>query len=171
MSNECLSRREGWQQQVEHVVRLLTMLRDDGQPHTTGSSPVGEFKVVTFPDLPPPGLNAWPDFQLRKKKRRQDVAHDIAGANIHPSVLVYLASEKQAAVGAFLTNDLGALDIGRIVDEQRTAFAASDVFGLVKTLHPKLAQRSEPFAAVLPKQAVRVVFNDFHAVTPGDVAD
>src|SRR6516162_11801628 len=171
MRNECLARRERRQQQVEHLVRLLTMLRDDRQPYTIGSGPVGQFKGITFPDMPPPGLNAWPNFQLGEKKRRQHVAHDIAGANIHPGVLVHLSSEKHAAVGTFLTNDLGALDVGRIVDQQRTAFSATDVFCLVKTLYPKFAERSEPSAAILPKQAVSVVFNDCYAVIPGDVGD
>src|ERR1700722_2615391 len=108
---------------------------DDGQPHTTGSGPVRKFKGVTFPDLLPPGLNAWPDFQLSKKKRRQHVAHDIAGTEINPRVLVHLPSEKQAAVGAFLANYLGALEVDWIVDEQRAALAASDVLCLVETLH------------------------------------
>ena len=50
----------------------------------------------------------------------------------HPRVLVDLAAEELAAVGALLPDDLGALDESRIVDEQRAALAGDDVLRLVE---------------------------------------
>ncbi len=79
------------------------------------------------------------------------------------STQVYLSTwprKNCAAVRALLADDLGALDEARVVDEQRAAFAADDVLGLVEAERAELADRAERPAAVGREDALRGVLDD-----------
>src|SRR5206468_9081665 len=97
--------------------------------------------------------------------------HEIAGAKIDPGVLVDLPAEEAAAVGTFFADDLGALDVCRIVDQQRAPFAAGEIFGFVKTLGRHASKCSQRPVLVCAEQAMGVVFDDSNSMTPGDFAD
>jgi len=80
---------------------------------------------------------------------RQDIRREITGANVNPRVLVYLPTEEAAAVCAFLPDDFSTLNILRIVNQQRAAFAAGKIFGLMKALRGQTTERAEIFPLVL----------------------
>ena len=63
-------------------------------------------------------------------------------------VLVDLAAEEPRAIGALLLHDLGALDERRVVDQQRTAFAAREVLRLVEAEGRELAVATDRPSAV-----------------------
>ncbi len=90
--------------------------------------------MYSLPDRLAGGFESRSRLQLRQQEGRQDIGRQVAGADVHPGVLVHLAAEEAAAVGAFLADDLGALDVAWVVDQQRAALAAGEVLGLVEAL-------------------------------------
>ena len=142
-----------------------------GRRDAVARRPVGELGVVALPDRA--ARVAWIASRASscaEQERREDVGRQIARADVDPGVLVDLAAEEPAAVGALLADDLGALDELRVVDEQRAALAAGEVLGLVEALRRQRAERAERPAAVAAEQAVRVVLDDREAVRCGDRA-
>ncbi len=73
---------------------------------------------------------------------------DVRRTEVDPGVLVDLAAEELAAVGALLLDDLGPLDPVRAVDEQRAALAAHHVLRLVEAEAGDVGQRAERPTAV-----------------------
>src|SRR5437879_2550744 len=104
------------QEQVIHVIRLLTMARHDWKPNAALCGPVLERHIIALPDLLSARLDARSSLKLRIEKRCEQVGRQIARAHVHPGVLVHLAAEEATPVGALLANDLGALEILRISD-------------------------------------------------------
>src|SRR2546428_11462211 len=96
------------------------------------SRPSFEVLIIVLPYLPAPSLNLVTNLELSVQKRCKDLRWEVAGANVYPGVFVYLTTEKLAAISAFLANDLGALHIPRVVDQQRASFATGKILGLVK---------------------------------------
>ena len=84
--------------------------------------PVGlelrEGLVVAIPDREAPLGDRVGLLQLRPEERRDDLARQVRRAEVDPGVLVDLAAEELAPVGALLPDDLGALDEPRVVDER-----------------------------------------------------
>ena len=80
---------------------------------------------------------------LRPKEGRDQLARKVGRADVHPRVLVDLAAEELAAVGALFADDLGALDEPRVVDQQRAALARDDVLRLVEATAAEVADRAE----------------------------
>src|ERR1019366_10394025 len=131
---------------------LLAMFRDDRLSHAVRRTPTGEFRMVALPDAAALDLNAIPYLELCKEECGQHVAHDIAGADIHPRIFVHLTAKKSRPVGALLTDDLGTLDELVVVDEQRATLATGDVFGFVKTLGRQRAKSPQPTALVFSEK-------------------
>ncbi len=168
MGDERLALFEAGQQQVIHVPGLLAVRRHHGLADAAGSAPIGQLGVITLPDLLAAFLNDRPHVELRIEEGGEHVAHHITAAHIDPGIFINLAAEEAGAVGALLANDFGSLGILRVIDQQRTAFPAGDVFGLVKALRGHAAQRAEPAAFVFAEQTMRVVLHDRHAMLCGD---
>src|SRR5438128_1763658 len=82
-----------------------------GMGDAAGLGPVAQLRVVPLPDAPPLRLNLGARLQLRVKEGGEQVRGEIARAQVDPGVLVHLAAKEAAAVGAFLPDDLGALDV------------------------------------------------------------
>src|SRR5262249_59021110 len=120
-----------------------------GRADVVARRPLRQGAMVNLPKLTPPLLNLRPDFKLRKEEGGQNVRWQVARADVHPSVFVHLAAEEARAVGALFADDLRALDVVGIVDQQRTALAAGDVLGLVKTLGRERTEGPQVFPAVL----------------------
>ena len=78
---------------------------------------------------------------------------------------------RTAPVRPLLTDDLRALDVARIVDDDRASLSAREVLGLVEALRRHHAERSKRLAAILPEEAMRVVLDDGDAVPAGDLQD
>src|SRR5260370_24007011 len=122
---------------------MRAALKNDRAAKTAGALEAGESLMVAVPmGLPAPcqGLGI---LELRPEKGRNDVARQIGGADIDPSILIDLAAEEFASVGAFFADDLGPLDEARVVDDQRAAFAGDEVLGLVEAEGRELSEASQ----------------------------
>src|SRR5690348_5595242 len=128
------------------------------------------FRVV-LPYAAAFGLDLLAALELRKQERREHVGGKIAGAEVNPGIFIDHPTEELVTISALLADDLGALDEFGVVHDQRAAFAARDVFGLVKTLRGQSAERSGVFAAIAGEEAMSVVFHDFDAMTRRHIAD
>src|SRR6266550_7371292 len=122
--------------------------------------------VIIMPNPPSLVLNLISRFKLRIKKRRQKIRWQVTRPQVQPRVLIHLPAKEAAAVGSFLSNDLGAIEVSRIVDDQRAAFATGEILGLVKALSRQAAEGTQIFAAVLAEQTVRVILHHRDAVLP-----
>src|ERR1039458_6769494 len=93
-------------------------------------------------------------FELAKQEGGQHVGWHIGRADIHPGVFVHLPPHELAPVSALLTQDLSALLQSRVVDRQRSAFAAREVLGFMKAVAAHLADGAEPLALVFGTDTV-----------------
>ena len=64
------------------------------------TGPIRQMLAVEVPDLLAVALDLLALFQLGQQEGCQDVRRQVARADIHPGVLVHLAAEETAAVGA-----------------------------------------------------------------------
>ena len=67
---------------------------------------------IGLPDALARALDLLAVLELGVEEGGQDVGGQVAGADVDPGVFVHLPAEEAAAVGAFLADDLGALDQG-----------------------------------------------------------
>src|SRR5271157_469681 len=98
--------------------------------------------LVVAPDSSPFVLNLVPSLQLREQKSCKKIGRKIAGAKIHPAILVDLPPEELAPVRSFLPNDQGPLHEFGIVHEQGAAFSTSDILGFMETLRSETPKRA-----------------------------
>src|SRR6266850_1619163 len=151
------------------MIRLLAVSRHEGELHAVIAGPIFELCIVVLPNPFSPGLNPFAHFQLSVEERCQNIGKQIAGTDVHPRVLVHFAAKEAAAVGAFLSNDLGALDKARVVDQQSSAFAAGEILSLVKAQGSQATQGTQRPAPISAEQTVRVIFDHRHAVPLGNI--
>jgi hypothetical protein len=109
--------RQRRQQQVVHVVGLPAVRGHDRRPHARARAPVAQLGVVELPQRSALALDRVAGFELGTEKRRQDVGHDVARSDVDPRVLVHLAAEHGAAVGAFFSNDFRSVDMPWLVEQ------------------------------------------------------
>src|SRR4029453_73325 len=141
------------------MVGLVTVDWHGGQANIAPFGPVFEFVVVAFPDPLPHRLDLCVRFELCKQKCGQHVGRKITGPQVYPGIFVHLAAEEARAVRSLLPNYLCAFDKSRVINEQRSAFAARDVLRFVKTLRSKTAEGTKELAAMLTEKSVRIVFD------------
>src|SRR5436190_1665351 len=110
-------------------------------------------------------------FKLRTEKGRQQVRRQIARADIDPGVLVDFAAEKPASVRSLFPKDLGPLIEVGIVDQQRAAFAATEILGFMETQGCKLTQCAEVSSAISSIKTMRVIFDHSDAMLPRNGRD
>jgi len=79
----------------------------------TGFEPAA---VLLTPEASPLRLHLGSRFRLGRETRPGH-QKDVARSHIQPRVFVHLAAAEAASLRPFLTNDLGAADLARIVDE------------------------------------------------------
>src|SRR4051812_30683606 len=94
---------------------------------------------------------------LRPQERGDDVARQKRRADVHPGVFVDTSLKKRGAVGPLLSQNGGAIDKGRVVDEQGTAFAGDQVLRLVKAQRPDVTNRAQCLVLKLRKMRLRRV--------------
>src|SRR4051812_29598158 len=80
-----------WQQQVEHVIRLLTVLRNKRQADSVLRRPIGELFTIRVTNQLASRLNGFERFQLRQQESGKKFGRQVAGADIYPPILVHLA--------------------------------------------------------------------------------
>ncbi len=143
----------GWQ------VRLLDAV---------ARGPRRQLGVVAGPDPVAGALDRGRGLELGHQHRGQEVARQVARAELDPGVLVDLAAEEAGPVGALLAHDLGALGERRIVHHQRAALAARQVLGVVEALGRQAAEAAQGPPLPGAEQAVGVVLDQRGARRGGD---
>src|SRR4030081_2864823 len=99
--------------------------------------------MVAVPQCAPPHLQTLGVLELRPKESGNDVAGKEGGAEIDPCVLVDLAAQETAAIGALLAQDFGPANIGRIVYQQRASLAGNEILGFVEADCGEIADAAE----------------------------
>src|SRR5260370_13057748 len=105
-------------------MRLLAVRRDDRSSHLMSQCPGGQCPVISVPEVLALALNRRPVLQLGVEESRQNVGQEVAGAEVHPSVLVHLSSKEAGTIGSLLPDDLRPFQIPELVDHPSAAFAA-----------------------------------------------
>src|SRR5215467_9545569 len=132
MADESLPRVQVRKQHVEKMISGIAVGRHLRQAHAVSLCPGGEPLLIARKDASAPGLNILVVLELSQEEGREELRGQITRPDVHRSVLVDLTAEESAAVGAFLAQDLGTLHPCLLVQQQRTAFAARDVFRIVE---------------------------------------
>ena len=118
---------------------------------------------VALERRPPLGEDRVPLLELAVQVGGQHVGQPERRADVLPRVLVDLAEQELAPVGALVVHDVGPVDVGLAVDDQRAALAADEVLGLVEAQRGEAAEAAERAAPVAAEQAVRVVLDELGA--------
>ena len=132
MRDQCLPALKGGHDHIKHVVSLFAFGWDNREPDAVRFGPGSQLARVGFPDLSSPRLNLIAVFELCAEERGQQVRGQIARPDVYPRVLVHLAAEKSASIGSLFPKNFGALIKLRIIDQQRAAFSAREILGLVE---------------------------------------
>src|SRR6266480_4730282 len=117
---------------MKHVVSLFAFGWDNRQPDVVCFGPGSQLPRVGFPDLSSLRLNLIPVFELCPEESRQQVRGQITRPDVYPRVLVHLAAEKSASIGSLFPKNFGALVKLRVINQQRAAFSAREILGLVE---------------------------------------
>ena len=126
--------------------------------------------MVSVPDIQAAFGDGLSLFHLRPKKGGDDIAWQKGGTDIHPTVLIHLATKKLTAIGALLTDDFATLDQSRVIDEQGAPFTRYDVLRLMKgegghvpdgTQWPPLVSGHDALSCILDHQQI-VALGDVH---------
>lgn len=160
-----------WHQHVEHVVGLFAVCLNHRQAYTVILSPGAQLGLITLPDLAAPFLDLVYLLQLGAQHGRQYLGWQVTRTDIHPGVLIHLAPEEAAAVGAFFTDDLGALNVFRIIDQKRPTLSTGNVLGFVKTLGGQAAKTAKLLPLVLPRQPMGIIFHYFQIMPMRNIKD
>src|SRR5690606_219431 len=96
--------------------------------------PIREFARIAIPYVMPRVLDLPELSELGVEDGRVQLAHQIAGTDVGPGVLVYLAPEEARPVGALLADDLSAFEQLRVIDHERATLARVHVLGVVEAL-------------------------------------
>src|SRR6185312_6680228 len=135
--------RQSVEQEVIHVGVVRAFPRDRRAPqHALGFQRFGPC-VVAPPDGQTLGGDAVALFQLRSQKRRDQFTGQVGRADIDPGVLVHLAAEVLAAIGALLADHLCPLDQCGVVHQQGAAFAGDHVLGFVEAQRRQVADAAQ----------------------------
>src|SRR6266446_10827304 len=97
--------------------------------------------MVAVPVRKPPCGDALRMLELSPKEGGRDFARQKGGADILPGILVDLAAKEPAAIGAFLTHDLGTIHQFGIIHQEAAAFARTDILGFMKAETTEIADR------------------------------
>ncbi len=106
---------------------MLAAIGNDGPAQHTGSLQRRERRMVIFPDCQPFFRDRLGFLHLSPQERCNDFAGQIGRADIDPCILVHMAAEKKAAVGALFSDDLGPFCKACIVDQECPALARDDL--------------------------------------------
>src|SRR5450830_1178052 len=158
---------EVWHEKVKHVGGLYAVFWNVRQLSTQFFSPGCQFVTISCANRFAFGLDFGPSFKLGAKQSGHQFRGQIAGADIHPGVLIHLPAEESAAVGAFFADDFSPVIEDRVVDQQSAAFTGAHILGLVETLSGQSAEGAQVFALVFGKETMGVIFHDGDVVFLG----
>src|SRR4029077_2384768 len=133
--------------------------------------PVCEARSIVIPDRAPALPDPFAILELSEEDRREQVGRQEARAKIHPGVLVHEAAEEVTPVRPLLSDDLGAIDKLRVVDDDGAALPAGEVLGLMEALRRHDPEGAEGLTPIRTEQPVRIVFYDVDTMSAGYVED
>ena len=157
--------------EVEHMRVVDAALGDGGQLDLARVGQRLEGRIVGVPGRHTVVVDLICMEQLRPQVGRIQLAGQVAVAKIDPGVLVHLAAEELGAVGAFFAQDLRALVVVRIVDDQRTALAHRVVFRLVEGVAAEITDGAQRLALVAAHNALGRILDDLEVMAAGNVHD
>src|SRR6266850_3294978 len=114
------------------MVGLFAVIRHEGKLHAVIAGPIFKVIEIILPDSFAPGLNTLTGFKLSIKEGCENIRRQVTRSDVHPCVLVHLTAEETAAIGSLFANNLGTFDILRIVNQQGSAFTASEILCLME---------------------------------------
>ena len=82
-----------------------------------------------------------------------------------------MPAEEATSIGAFLADDLGAFNHRWVVNQQRAALAAGEIFGLVEALRRQFAKCPQITSFVPREQGMGVILNYSNAMFLGQRHD
>src|SRR6187455_1287025 len=95
-----------WQQEIEHVIGLLTFLGYEWYLNAQFARPVFKPFAISVPNAPSSRHDLLACFDLRKEECREQIGHHVTRAEPDPGVFIHLPAEKAASIGALLPDDL-----------------------------------------------------------------
>ena len=160
----CIARRAIREQHVEHVVRRVAVVGNHGEPEAELVGDRSEQCGVCLGDEATLREDDISLLELAVEHRGEHFAQTERRTDVLPRVLVDFAQHERAAVRTLVVEDVRPGDVVLLVEDERAAFAADEVLGLVEAERGEAPEASERPTAVRAEQPVRVVFDD------GDVA-
>ena len=157
--------------QIEHMSVVGTLSRDMLQLDLAGFSQRQECLTVAVPAGQAVLVDLVSMQQLSPQVGSVQLAGQVAVTKIHPGVLVHLAAEELGAVGALFAQDLGALVIIGVVDDESAALAHRVVFRLVERVAAKIANGTQCLALVAAHHALGGILDHHQVVAAGNVHD
>ena len=156
---------------VEHVGVVLASLGDGRELDLAGVRKRLQLLIVEVPRGQAVVVDLVRALELRPKICRVEVALQVGAAGIDPGVLVHLPAEEALAVRALLADNLGALDVFRLVNDDGAALPHRVVLGLVEAVAPEVSDGSEGTALVRAHDALCGILDHDEVVTACDVDD
>ena len=157
--------------QVEHVGVVHTVRRDGGQLDLTRVGQRPEGVVVGVPGRHAVVVDLVGVEQLRPQVGSVQLTGQVAVAKIDPCVLVHLAAEELGAVRALLAQDLRALIVRGVVDDECAALAHRVVLCRVEGVAAEITDGAQRLALVAAHDALRRVLDDLEVMAAGNVHD
>jgi len=121
-----------------------------------------------IPDRQPFGSDGLGFFHLSPEEGGNQFAGEVGGTDVDPGVLVDLTAEELAAVGALFADDLGAVGVGRIIDQQGATFAGDDILGFMERIAAKISNGTQRAPFVGGHHPLGCVFDHHQVMVAGD---
>src|ERR1700686_4722482 len=94
------------QQDIEHMICLLTLRRHYRKADGMIFRPLSEVVEVKVPRVLPARLYGFPRLELRVQEGGEEIGRQVTGSHIDPRIFINLAAEETATVGSLLADDL-----------------------------------------------------------------
>ena len=151
--------------EIEHVGIVRAAGRNRGKLQPACRLNRRELVAIEPPGLQAVGIYLVGYLQLRPQVGRVEVALQVGASPIHPGIPIHLPAEEALTISALLANDLGAVDVLGVVDDECPALTHGIVLGLVERIAAEVAKRAKGPAPVRAHDALGGVLHD-HEVVP-----
>ena len=102
--------------------------------------------------------------QLRVKICSIQFTGQIWGSKIHPSVFIYLSSEKLTSVCSLFSENFSPLLISVILKQERTALSHSIILGLMKAVTSKISNGTQSLSFIACIYSLGSIFNHLQII-------
>ena len=127
--------------------------------------------IIAVPAVHAVVINFVRILQLRPQVGGVQVAGQVAGAVVHPGVLVDLTPDELAAVGALFPVNFRLLHLLRVIDQHSAALTHGVVLGLMEAVAAHVTDGAQSPALIPAHHALRGILHHFQVVAPGDLHD